>query len=309
MIMLLLGFAARNADAESAPITLRPHDVVVFVGGADVVATQETGHLEALLTLKYPSAKIRYRNMGWEGDTVFEQPRDFNYPPLRDQLARAGATIVFLQFGQIESLRGPEHLQAFIAAYETLLHEFTADARRFVLVVPPPFESAGGKLPDLSLRNDDLAAYANAIRSIAERRRLPLIDLFHRLRHDNRRRTSDGMHLTAQGHAIVAAAAADQLGLSDIAASAGMADGNGSWPNASFDELRRQIVTKNRLWFDYWRPMNWAFLGGDRIEQPSSRDHLDPSVRWFPREMERFVPLIEKAEARIEATASSIDLQ
>lgn len=66
------------------------------------------------------------------------------------------------------------------------------------------------------------------------------------------------------------------------------------------EKIRQAVIGKNRLWFDYWRPMNWAFLNGDRTEQPSSRDHRDPKVRWFPGEMERFVPLIYQAETRIE---------
>ena len=67
-----------------------------------------------------------------------------------------------------------------------------------------------------------------------------------------------------------------------------------------------EVAAKNRLWFDYSRPMNWAFLGGDRIEQPSSRDHRDPKVRWFPGELEQFGPLIEQAEAMIGELAKTM---
>jgi hypothetical protein len=49
--------------------------------------------------------------------------------------------------------------------------------------------------------------------------------------------------------------------------------------------------------------MNWAFLHGDRTEQPSSRDHRDPKVRWFPAEMEKFLELIDAEEARISILA------
>ena len=63
--------------------------------------------------------------------------------------------------------------------------------------------------------------------------------------------------------------------------------------------MRQLIIAKNRLWFDYWRVQNWAFLAGDRTEQPSSRDHLDRTKRWFPAEREQFLPLIEKKEQEI----------
>ena len=68
----------------------------------------------------------------------------------------------------------------------------------------------------------------------------------------------------------------------------------------------RLIVAKNRLWFDYWRVQNWAFLAGDRTNQPSSRDHLDPSKRWFPAEREEFLPLIEAKEKEIDALAQKL---
>ena len=72
------------------------------------------------------------------------------------------------------------------------------------------------------------------------------------------------------------------------------------------ESLRQAVLEKERLWFNYWRPQNWAFLGGDRITQPSSRDHRNPAVRWFPAEMERYVPLIQAQDERIEAAARTL---
>src|SRR5439155_3356784 len=76
-------------------------------------------------------------------------------------------------------------------------------------------------------------------------------------------------------------------------------------PNSA-ERLREMIQAKNRLWFNYWRPMNWAFLHGDRTEQPSSRDHRDPKIRWFPDEMEKFLPLIEAKEKEIARITASM---
>jgi hypothetical protein len=66
------------------------------------------------------------------------------------------------------------------------------------------------------------------------------------------------------------------------------------------------IRAKNRLWDRYRRPQNWAFLAGDRTTQPSSRDHLDPTKRWFPEEMKEFTPLIEAKEREIWDLASKL---
>jgi len=68
-------------------------------------------------------------------------------------------------------------------------------------------------------------------------------------------------------------------------------------------------VEKNQLWFDYWRPMNWAFLHGDRIEQPSSRDHRNPKIRWFPEELEKFWHLIEARERETREQADTLSMR
>jgi hypothetical protein len=116
----------------------------------------------------------------------------------------------------------------------------------------------------------------------------------------------DGLRLSARGSAVLALAAARQLGHAGVAERAGGADDAGRWRAVEMEALRRAVVEKNRLWFDYCRPMNWAFLGGDRTEQPSSRDPNDLKVRIFPAEMERFVPLIRRAEERVEEFAKAV---
>jgi hypothetical protein len=102
----------------------------------------------------------------------------------------------------------------------------------------------------------------------------------------------------------VAAALVRQLGWGTLVERAGKVSSEGAWANPAMEKLRLAVVDKNRLWFEYWRPQNWAFLGGDRTSQPSSRDHRDPSVRWFPAEMERFVPLIDAQEKVVQRLAS-----
>ena len=303
VLSCLLGvwLTASLVAAESpAAFALRTNDVVAFVGGSDVAAAQFTGHLEALLAVKFPGA--RFRNFGWEGDTVFARPREIGFPPLAEHLKRAGATVVFLQFGRTEVLGSKHSAHSFTAAYEKLLDECAKQTPRLVLVTPPPFERAGEPLPDLSAFNTNLTAQAEAIRALAAKRGLSLVDLAYEFRDTGDhlpRFTDNGLQLSPRGHALVAAACARQLGFGELVARAGEISSTGGWANPQFEQLRAVVVEKNRLWFDYWRPQNWAFLGGDRTSQPSSRDHRDPKIRWFPDEMEKFVPLIEANEKEI----------
>ena len=47
-------------------------------------------------------------------------------------------------------------------------------------------------------------------------------------------------------------------------------------------------------------------MAGDRTEQLSSRDHRDPKIRWFPAEMEQFVPLLQAADQKTDALAARL---
>ena len=86
--------------------TLRTNDIVAFVGGSDVAAAQHAGHLEVLLAVRFPGA--RFRNFGWEGDTVFAQRRDFGFPSRGEHLKRARVSVLFIEFGRAEAVSGKE---------------------------------------------------------------------------------------------------------------------------------------------------------------------------------------------------------
>ena len=317
-VMVAGFFLSATASALAAPgplqnpaslfrITFKTNDVIAFIGGADVAAAQHSGHLEALLAIAFRDLRLRFRNFGWEGDTVYSQPRDVGFLSLKANLERAGVTVVFSQLGRAEALDATATEKKFISAYNHFLQDFTGSGVRFILVTPPPFEAARPPIPDLSSKNSRLSAYVHAIRGLAASRGLPVIDLFSALRSpgpDTPRLTDNGLQLSPQGHAAVAAACLRELGMARIADATGPANLPGVWPNAEFETVRRAVIEKNRLWFNYSRPQNWAFLGGDRITQPSSHDHRDQSVRWFPAEMEKFVPLITRAESAIKAAAA-----
>jgi hypothetical protein len=305
--LLPLIFSVQLGAYNLPPFALHTNDVVAFVGGSDVAAAQFAGHLEALLAVKFPLA--RYRNFGWEGDTVFAQPRDVGFPPLIEHLKRAEVSVIFLQYGRAEALDSNYAQTNFEVAYEKLLDQCWQHTRRVVLVTPPPFESADEPLPDSSHRNQTLATHVRTIHSLALRRKLHVVDLFSEFggaAHTQPRLTDNGFQLSPRGHALVAKAFARHLSFDGAAVQAGDADSLGRWSQSEFEKLRATVIQKNRLWFDYWRPQNWAFLGGDRTTQPSSRDHRDPKVRWFPAEMEKYVPLIAAKELEMETVAAGI---
>jgi hypothetical protein len=283
------------------------NDVVAFLGGADVAAASESGHLETLLAIAFQRQNLHFRNFGWEGSTVFQRrPADIGFPTQKAQLEKAGATLIFLQCGRAEALGRNYSVSAFRSEYEKLIAECLDVTPRIVLVTPPPLENGGAPLPDLSAHNKELAQFVTAIHDLAHEHHFALIDLFKELAQSSSaesRLTENGLQLSPRGQALVASAFVRELGFGPLAAKAGEVDHAGRWLNPAFERVRQQVVSKNKLWFNYWRPQNWAFLGGDRMTQPSSRDHKDPSVRWFPSEIEQFVPLIQQAEAGINESA------
>ena len=296
ILSLLLFFAiARIANAGEA-IRFSNSDVVGFIGGGDVAAAQFNGHLESLLAREFPGT--RFRNFGWEGDTVFAQPRDYNFPPIKEHLKKAQVTVAILQFGRTEVLS--DERGDFKAAYLKVLSEIQEIVPKVILVTPIPFEKPVEPLPDLSKRNSRLRETSETIRDIAKDKNLLVIDLFEALEKQAKPITEDGLLLTPLGHSRVARGFVESMGfkVADSAAA------DGKWQSAKLEQLRQAVIEKNRLWFNYWRPQNWAFLGGDRIEQPSSRDHRDQKVRWFPQEMEKYPKLIAEKEQEIASLAS-----
>ncbi|MBU6180697.1 MAG: hypothetical protein KGR69_13615, partial [Verrucomicrobia bacterium] len=174
---------------------VKPDDTVALAGGANIERTRLYPYLQTQLVAAFPDGTLRVRNFGWEGDTVFEQWRDggdvekldakrresekriqeqtgsTSWRQQRDwdqQLTDADATLVLAQFGQMESLAGPEGLPAFVAAYEKLIGEFAKGGRRVILLEPVSFETSDlPHGPDLPALNGQLAAYTTAIRELA----------------------------------------------------------------------------------------------------------------------------------------------
>ncbi|NBV32992.1 MAG: hypothetical protein EBR81_04140 [Proteobacteria bacterium] len=176
----------------------------------------------------------------------------------------------------MESLAGEAKLPQFIAAYEKLIAELAEEGRRVALVAPVPFE---GKL---AVQNESLAAYTEAIRVLATKLKLNFIEI-NTGGADRAGLTDNGYQLNEWGHRFVANRIAAGLGVAPV----------------ENEAARREVLEMERLWFDYWRPMNWAFLAGDRSGVPYSKDWRNRDKRIFPAEMDDFLPLLKQADENI----------
>lgn len=285
----------RKLTAFDRSLDFMPDETIAILGGTEAVAVIEDGTLEALLLAKAPGKRLKVRSLAWETDTVWRQDRPLNFGQLPQQLQRTNATCVLLMFGRQECLeRGAEGVQAFRESLAQLVAQCLERTPRVVLVALPPFETGTPPQPDLKPLNEVMARYHEAMRAVAAQHQLLLVPPIPeagagmRVTHDGVNLNGKGVQrLSMQIASLVSPVATDTSGISA--------------------DLLKTIRAKNQLWHEYWRPSNWAFLYGDRTAQPSSRDHLNPQVRWFPAELEKSRALIEAKEREIWKLAGEME--
>ena len=298
--------------APNGRVAIAGDQTIVVLGGTNALETQHHGYLETIVAAGYPQYRLQFRNLAWHADTVYRQQRPRNFflegldPPNedRDHRRRIEPGTVILWMGQIESLDGPPGLADFLAAYEGIVDHLVRFTPSVVLVTPVPFEDPLKLGLDVAARNRDLATYATGIRQLAKKKNLPVVELFNDRSGIAMRPllTRNGQHLSEIGHWLTARQFVEQLGLAESSTAIKLRSPEGTLSPDGFEMLRQQVVAKNELWQQYWRPTNWAFLYGNRQFVASSYDHRDSKRRWFPDEIESLVPMLESAEAKIHQT-------
>jgi hypothetical protein len=275
----------------------RPGETIVWIGGTEIADLDRYGFLETGIQLAWPELGLRWRNLAWQGDTVYRQARPLYFytkagdpqpGSIPDHRERTEPGIVFIAFGKMESLEGTGRLPDFIAAYKKLVDDLLPLTKRIVLVEPAPFfySSPAGTNP--GERDAVLSVYVAAIERIAAERNLLFISSDAEW---NAGMSDNGVHLNESGHQVYAYAIRERIG-------AYVRSGEIVSP-----ALRDAIARKNLLWQQYYRPTNWAFLFGDRQHVPASRDVEKREERWYVREIDALPALITGAEADIQRYA------
>ncbi|MBX3255812.1 MAG: hypothetical protein KF862_16880 [Chitinophagaceae bacterium] len=278
----------------AAQLELTHNDVVVFTGGTNIADFRKEGYLETLLIAASPGRKLHFRNMAWEGDVVEEQYRETGFEGWESNLDSVNCSILFVQFGQMESLKGEDSLPKFINDYRSLLSNARKKDRRIVVISPIPFEIeafalTGKRVENIPAARAPVDKYAMAIKKMTAEEGYVYVDLFRQLKaHElNERYTTDGIHLTARAQQLAASLIMKELSLPWVY-------------KEQYEPLRKRIQDMNSLWFQYWRAGNGAFIYGAETVQPFSRDWKDRNRRILPEERRMLEPYIIKAEQLIE---------
>ena len=283
---------------------------IVIVGSTNAAESQRHGYLETLLTAAHPKQRLSIRNMAWPADTIYQQQRPRNFFETTkpsygeaDRRKPIAANIVFVWLGQAESLEGFAKLDDFTKCYEQTLEQLSSRASRLVLITPVPFEDPLDLGLDIKKRNTNLKHYTSAILRLGQARKLPVVDLTFSLL--DQEITHDGSSLSRKGQWLVARTICTQIGMTDTT-SVIRATLTGELIPIPAEILRQTILRKNFLWQQFWLPTNWAFLYGNRQTQPSSRDHNDPGLRWFPEEVQSIIPQLEQMDSLIKEKAQLV---
>lgn len=299
--VLLMGILASAPPAAAAPsasagLDLRAGDLVALLGSTFLERDYDHGYVETALTAANPGKGLRFRNLAWSADTVWGHSRSYFGPPaeglqrLRGHLSELRPTVVICQYGAAESWAGPSGIPAFVEGYRSLLSMISeaAGQPRLILVSPLPVESLPPPAPRLDRQNENLAAYRDAIRSLAAERGLAFVDAFEKVSTlQGEPLTENGVHLGEDGYRRL------YPHLRRLAASSPQ----GPAPAVDEEELRRLVLEKNRLFFHRWRPANETYLFGFRKHEQGNNAAEIPLFDQHIQEVEkRIAALLDRRQ-------------
>ena len=299
MILRLLLSAALLTSAHAAdpvpavpaaalPLTLKDGDTVVLLGDTFFERDYHYGHIETMLTSAAGKA-VRFRNLGWSGDTPRGESRSYFGPPqegldrLQKQLAEIKPAVIIACYGAVDAFKGEAGSKDFIGSYGRLIDLVQKTTGAAVVLMSPPAVSADTKRwPSLEGHAAKQAQCREAIRDLAKSRGLAFADLFEAMT-NLKLATVNGVTLTETDYRAAAPAVAKSLGFSLDAAAVSAAQSNAA--------LTKMVLEKNRLFFHRWRPQNEIYLFGSRKHEQGNNGV----------EIPQFDPLIAEKEKQIAA--------
>lgn len=284
---------ARGEEAtQEKTFEFKDEDDVVLLGSTVIEREQRYGYFETALALGNPDKKIRVRNLGWSGDTVFGHARSYFGPPeegiqrLTAHLEMLKPDVVILCYGSELAHERLGGLPAFLTGYRALvdLIREKAPGVRVIIASPPPLENLAPPLPDQTEPNKVLASLRDALAKFAHAQNAFFVDWFALMGgvpkpgKTAKPLTENGVHYTQEGYQKLAAKLIAGLGLKvpDV-------------PTTASESLRKAIVAKDTLFFDRWRPQNETYLFGFRKHEQGQN----------AKEIPMFDPLIAEADKKI----------
>jgi lysophospholipase L1-like esterase len=221
-VIRLLLLCPLLAIGAGKPFELVDGDRVIFVGNTFFERDLHYNHLETALTARWPGRNVIFRNLGWDGDTVWGEARaEFGSPAdgfasLSKHVADLKPTVIFVAYGMNESYAGPQGVDPFSQQLDRMLDMLSRTQARIILLSPIRHEDLGRPLPDPAEHNRNLRLYVDAIARIAARRSYDFVNLFDLAGSKDQPLTENGIHLNDRGYRAATWAIERALGLPSL---------------------------------------------------------------------------------------------
>ncbi|MEC3880472.1 GDSL-type esterase/lipase family protein [Parapedobacter sp. 10938] len=183
---------------------------ILFLGGSLFENELKNGYLEYAISSRWPDKDLTFRNLGWTGDNVFAEARStFTSPPtpyqqLFQQIRSTHPDRVLIAYGGVESQKGEAGLDAFVNGLGVLIDSVDALGAQTILLSTIPVKHAGSSENTIT-QNENLKLYADAISSMAAKRKKRYIDLYTPLAGNTDDIYLDnGIHLNDAGYYFLA---------------------------------------------------------------------------------------------------------
>lgn len=293
------GVTAPVAKPEKRIFEFKDGDRLMLIGNTVIEREQRYGTFEPRLALALGDLKVSVRNLAWSGDTVFGHARSYFGPPeeglqrLAGHLELLKPTVIMLCYGSEMAFERLGGLPDFLTGYRNLLELIRkhAPGARMILVSPPPLENLPAPLPDQTDANKSLSSFRDALRKFATSQNTYFVDLFELMGGVPKAGltaqplTENGVHYTRAGYEKLSAKLIEGLGLTAPAIA-----------SAELEPITREVLHKDELFFNRWRPQNETYLFGFRKHEQGQN----------AREIPMFDPLIEQADSKIQAAKASL---
>ena len=252
-----------SSSATLAKFEFKKGDSVCLIGNSLPDRFNHDGWFEAVLQSELKGKEVRFRNLGFTGDTVKERPRNQGFPSPENYLKICEADVIFAFFGYNESFKGEKGLESFMNDLSGMIDNYTKlkpngeSAPRIVLFSPIAHENLNSpNLPDGEANNVRLEEYSKAIKAVADKKSVTFVDLFNPTKElyskSKEALTINGVHLNALGNRHVAQVIAEGL----LGKTVKVED--------DMEKLRRSVTYKNWFWFNRYRATDGNDVWGGR---------------------------------------------
>ena len=251
-------------------------DHVVILGNALADRMQHHGWLEAYIQTELPDLQLVFRNHGFTGDRIDHRPRSNGFPTAEEYLTTSKADVIFAMFGYNESFDGEpaqfgEALTEWIDSTRTKNYSGKG-APRIILFSPIAHEDLNDpNLPDGSENNARLAAYTDAMETVAEETNVHFVNLFGasaKLYGETvSPLTINGVHLNGDGNRQIAEVIAKSLLGRSLTRNL-----------AKLDLIRAAVLDKNWHWFNRYRATDGNDVWGGRSSLEFTDDQTNFEV-------------------------------